>query len=57
MITFLGCCLAVIVIIAVLLISLVCGVIVDLFWPILAVVGAYYLIKWLQKESSSGKKE
>ena len=56
MMTFLGC-LAVIVIIAVLLISLVCGVVVELFWPILAVVGGYYLIKWLQKESSSGKKE
>ena len=55
MITFLGF-LAVIVIIAVLLISLVCGVIVNFFWPILAVVAVYYLIKWLQKESSSGTK-
>lgn len=54
--TFLGC-LAVIIIIAILLISLVCGVIVELFWPILAVVGGYYLIKWLQKETSSKKKK
>lgn len=54
MMTFLGCLLAIIVV-AILIIALLCGVVIELFWPILVVVGGYYLIKWLQKETSKKK--
>ena len=56
MMTFLGCLLAIIVV-AIFIIALLCGVVIELFWPILAVIAAYYIIKWLKKEASSGKKK
>lgn len=46
--------LLVILIALIIIIALICGVIVELFWPIVAIVAAYYLIKWLQKESNKG---
>lgn len=40
----------------IIIVALICGAIVELFWPIVAVVAAYYLIKWLNGDSSPNKK-
>lgn len=46
--------LLVIVISLIIILALICGVIVELFWPIVAIVAVCYVIKWLQKECSKG---
>lgn len=48
--------LAICLIAVIIIIALICGVIVELFWPIVAIVAAYYVIKWLQKEMDRGNK-
>ena len=40
----------------IIIVALICGAIVELFWPIVAVVAAYYLIRWLNGDSSPDKK-
>ena len=41
----------------IIIVALICGAIVELFWPIVAVVAAYYLIKWLNGDFSKKGKE
>ena len=43
---------AIILIALIIIVALICGAVVELFWPIVAVVAAYYLIKWLNGDSS-----
>lgn len=50
-------CLVISLIAAIIIIALICGVVVELFWPIVAVVAAYYLIKWLNGNSSPDDKK
>lgn len=50
-------CLAIILIALIIIIALVCGVVVELFWPIVAIGAAYYLIKWLNGGNSSPDKK
>ena len=40
----------------IIIVALICGAIVELFWPIVAIVAAYYLIKWISGGSSPDKK-
>lgn len=53
--TILGCLFAIIVIILAIF-ALICGVVVELFWPVAAIVAAYYIIRWLKNQSSEGNK-
>ena len=48
---------AIILITLIIIVALICGAIIELFWPIVAVVAAYYLIKWLNGDSSSPDKK
>lgn len=48
-------CLAISLIALIIIVALICGVVVELFWPIVAIVAAYYLIKWLNGDSSPNK--
>lgn len=48
--------LAICLIAVIIIIALICGVIVELFWPIVAIVAAYYVIKWLQFEKNGKSK-
>lgn len=41
----------------IIIVALICGAIVELFWPIVAVVAAYYLIKWLNGDFPKKGKE
>ena len=41
---------AIILIALIIIVALICGAIVELFWPIVAVVAAYYIIKWISKK-------
>lgn len=50
-------CLALLLIALILIVALICGAIVEFFWPIMAVVAAYYLIKWLDGNSSPDDKK
>ena len=50
-------CLELFLIAAIIIIALICGVVIELFWPIVAVVAAYYLIKWLNGNSSPDDKK
>ena len=47
---------AIFLIAVIIIVAIICGAIVELFWPIVAVVAIYYLIKWLNGDSSPFKK-
>ena len=49
-------CLALFLIALIIIALVVCGAVVELFWPIVVVIAAYYLIKWLNGDSSPDKK-
>ena len=53
--TILGCLFAIIIVILAIF-ALICGVIVELFWPVAAVIVAYYLIRWLKNNSGGDNK-
>ena len=50
-------CLVISLIALIIIIALICGVVIELFWPIMAVVAAYYLIKWLNEDTSPNDKK
>ena len=49
--------LAIILIAFIIIVALICGAVIELFWPIVAVIAAYYLIRWLNGDSSSPNKK